>query len=124
MKKLSPFIVLTLFSSFAFSCNEVNGKYLSVSESHWEFELKINEDKAQLAYSYTEAGKEFEEISKGYCKKINDGSYQVVFLERSISLRFSPHLSHSSFGKTSSSAGFVGKLFKNKDSEVEVWVLK
>lgn len=130
MKLLAIVFTLIGFPALASDCKSVEGIFSSVSESHWFYDLNITKDRAVLTYEYSEymevTDKEeyYVEISKGYCYRVTDSLYKLVFSNREIELKYNPIQSHASFGEQTSSPGFIATLNKKKNIYVELWSFK
>lgn len=106
------FITLVLFIFFnqkVQACSEISGNYSTVSESEWNYDLSISNEKAVLHYSaheHTDGEKitEIEKTEEGSCENV-DGTYVLTFYGIKYSLTYHSQLSHKSFGSSGSSPG-------------------
>jgi hypothetical protein len=124
MKYLIATLFLVSMSSYAEDCRKISGTYKSVSETHWNFEVSINGEKAVLTYTnYISGRKETRTdertVSKGYCEA-NQNEYTLTFAEKSVSITYHPELSRASFGAQGHSPGITGAFLSNKT--VELWL--
>ncbi len=90
MIKLCTYLLVFIISLPVFGCNEISGVYKSVSETHWNYQLEINNSSAKLTYTNYWRGKndaktKLKQISEGSCSK-KDNEYILTFVERSIKL--------------------------------------
>jgi hypothetical protein len=123
----SIFILLIVFSNFTYGCNVVEGKYSSVSETHWNFILEIKNNEATLTYTdywfgEKDARTDIQRVSQGYCTSLSSNFYSFKFAGQTIKLQYHPILSHKSYGGKGSSPGFTGQLIDNQN--VELWLSK
>ena len=112
-------LFLLLFVSFSgWSCERLIGTYKSVSETHWNFELRITADSAFLKYTDYVSGvkdtrTDYTVESEGYCE-ISDNGYLLVFAHRSFELTYSKQLTHSFFGGKGESEGISGEFIEGQ----------
>jgi len=123
----SIFILLIVFPTFAYGCNTVEGIYSSVSETHWNFILKIEGDKATLTYTDYWYGEkdtrtDTQRVSQGVCSNLASKFYSFKFSDQTIKLQYHSALSHKSYGSKGSSPGFTKPLIDNQN--VELWLSK
>ncbi|TLU66922.1 hypothetical protein FE810_05295 [Thalassotalea litorea] len=128
MKYLLASIVLSpLFALPAIACDNVAGTYSSVSETHWNFTLKIDKSETELRYTdysfgddETKTKTEIERTQYGYCEHISDNKYQLTFAEQSFIIQYDHELSKESFGEKGYAPGFVADFIEN--TKVELWL--
>jgi hypothetical protein len=111
MKKLLVLALSLLTCANTQACSEISGKYITVSETEWNYSLLILDEKAILHYStheHTENEEEdvveIEGTENGVCKIIN-GNYLLTFGGKQYPFEFHTKLSHKSFGKLGASPG-------------------
>jgi len=124
MMKYIQIVALMFLPFTAWACNDINGTYKSVSETHWNFSLEINGGSARLVYTDYSSGikdtrTDIEKVSKGYCEK-NESDYILTFAERSLSIKHHEALSHSVYGAKGSSPGITGEFFEGQS--VNLWL--
>jgi len=111
-------LLTSLTSCPVLACKEITGVYQSVSETHWSFELNINDDKAILTYTdhwfgVSDTSSEIKLVSSGYCKKL-ENDFLLTFAERTISIKYHKSLSHKSYGAEGSSPGISGEFIEKQ----------
>jgi hypothetical protein len=111
MKLFSVLILFAFFSPNALACSEISGKYSTVSESEWNYELSISNEEAVLRYSaheHTDSEEiiEIEKTENGVCKNVS-GKYVLSFNDKEFGLEYHSQLSHKSFGSLGASPGVI-----------------
>ena len=122
MKIVLSILVLAI-SPFTLACEEIYGKYKSVSETHWNFELEISNENVVLVYTdyfYGERDMRTDQkiVSQGHCEKTAEG-YKLSFAQMSIPIEFHKALSRESFGGSGVSPGVTGEFIEGQ--QVELW---
>ncbi len=117
-------IILTVANT-AFACKPINGKYRSVSETHWNFELEITDRGSILTYTDYSYGKldartDITQVEQGYCEK-EGAVFLLIFGEREIPINFHAKLSHKNYGAEGSSPGITGEFIEGQ--MVHLWLL-
>ena len=120
--KILTFLLL-LVSLECFSCEQLIGTFKSFSETHWNFELQITQNKVLLKYTDYEYGvrdlrTDYVVESEGYCDQ-SDTGYVLIFGNKSVNVQFHKSLSHSSFGGSGDSPGITGEFIEGQ--QVELW---
>ncbi len=121
--RITVSLIILLLSAPVLSCDLIQGKFNSVSETHWNFELKVSGSNATLIHKNYNTGKGNLRVDEtvqyqGNCKKTDSG-YKLTFLNKIIDVKYFNKLSHKSFGKDSTSPGIVGNFFN--DRSIELW---
>jgi hypothetical protein len=124
MKRSIHIFTLVLLTTPAWACEEIEGLYHSVSETHWNFVLELTGSNAILTYTDYSSGvgdtrTDYRTISQGHCAKENSGHF-LTFAERTISIEHHPDLTHSSYGAKGSSPGITGGFIKGQ--LVHLWL--
>ncbi len=122
MIKFFVYLIVLIISLPVFGCNEISGVYKSVSETHWNYQLEINNSYAKLIYTNYWRGKndaktKLKQISEGSCSK-NDNEYLLTFVERSIKIQYHKLLSHKPYGGEGESPGITGEFNEGKTNNL------
>ena len=124
MKNIAIIFVATVFSNYSISCESVNGTYVTVSETHWNYELTIKGDRATLTYTDHwygdgETMTESTVVYSGYCEVLSENTYKLKFAGVDTELRYFPELSKEIIGEYAFAPGFISKLMA--DYEIRLW---
>ena len=122
MKNLLAIVPL-IFTPYVVACEDIQGSYKSVSETHWSFELNIEGEKAVLTYKDYISGTndtrtDMKTVSQGNCAKTSNG-YELVFADKKFPVQYDSSLSTASFGGEGNLPGIVGEFLNGH--EVMLW---
>ncbi|MCK4586098.1 MAG: hypothetical protein KAU29_02075 [Gammaproteobacteria bacterium] len=121
MKRIS--FVMLFFITPTYACNDISGTYSSVSETHWNFIIKIQNSIVDYEYStyWYDVNDERQEkiVTKtGKCTEQNE-QYILEFSDETIAIKHYKSLSQKSFGRDKFSPGIIGKFLNGRN--VELW---
>ncbi len=126
MKRATIAIAVSMYSvtSFSSNCNEVNGTYQTVSESHSLLEIVINGNKALMnesAYTYDSNNEKIVKAEKTEATcSFENNTVTLISNEETITLAYSTALSQSVIGRDVNAAGFT-LISENKSQPIYLW---
>ena len=121
--KLLLTLIIVISATPAFGCEKIYGRYKSVSETHWNFQLEISKNNVFLLhtdYFYGDKDLRTDQTieSEGHCEKTETG-YRLTFAQMSVNIKYHEALSRASFGDDGASPGVTGEFIPGK--VVELW---